>query len=908
MGTYSVQVPTFLGGISQQSAAIRRENLVEAATNVEFMATEGTIKRYPTRWIKSIGADLGGYRGIPLERDDSKYVIAVGDGDIVAYETDGTEVHVEAADFNYLNGAAFEDIRYQIFADTIFVLNRQKVVAATAGKAGPSWAAAGEAGLFIKQSNYGVTYSIEIQTTAMGSPVTVQYRTPAETFVQKNFRAGSEFVLTANQAAGVDPIVFTPNWNGPYDLSFMQNPSTSGVGTTPPSGGTLLDSADFEADPFTNEIYYIGSSLIAGDTLAIWIPEDVTISYFLEPAIIRRELQARLQAASIPGLSFETDTINDSSLRLYTTAALTKFEVRDSQANTYAVGWTTQVEEISDLPLVFKHGAVVKIVGQDSSRRNDYYVEFALEEWATETDSDPDLFSTYTAFGQGTWNETVKRDMADGGINQDTMPHKLTRKIDTTGAVTGTVDKIYFEWEPIEWLTRTAGDEFTNKTPSFVGNTINDVFVVQNRLGFLSQTEVSLSESGVFENFWRTTVLSTSPEDRIDFSASDLDGDLLQHAIPFDRQLLVFSELGQAAVFGDPVITLDTIQAPQISSYRCFKDVKPVSSGRSLFFGHSAGQFATIREYVPGTDRETFEDAEITLPVPRLIPNDVIRMTAGSVSQMLAVLTGSRDTIYLYQYLRTGQEQLQAAWATWNLTGTIEDIVFLEDRLMVLVTRDGVTHLEQIDLGPGRADGNEDFVIRADSQATLTFDSYDVGTDLSLFTTPIGWTFTANEPLVAVITAGTGETFGSVVTIDSRVVGTRAINLSGNMTGKTVLIGRPYEASVVLSKPLAKSQSGAALMGANQLVRRLRVYLEDTGYLKSTVEYVDADESEEEFLDTLVDIGDFYPGLLRSGEFEVGIHTGIEDFRVTLSSDAVLPFNLITGSWDIRVETKHPVI
>jgi len=111
-----------------------------------------------------------------------------------------------------------------------------------------------------------------------------------------------------------------------------------------------------------------------------------------------------------------------------------------------------------------------------------------------------------------------------------------------------------------------------------------------------------------------------------------------------------------------------------------------------------------------------------------------------------------------------------------------------------------------------------------------------------------------------------------------------------------------------MSKPLAKNRNGAAILGGYQMTRRMRVFLDDTGYIKSTVSYVDSDTSEEEFLNDVTDVADFFPGLLRSGEMEIGIHADIDDFKVTFSSDSTLPFNLVTGTWDTRLETRHPII
>jgi len=911
MPTYSVQVPTFLGGISQQSAAIRQSNLVEEASNVEFMATEGTIKRYPTKWITSTGADLSGYKIAPMERDDADYIACFGDADVRVYDTDGNSIPIydkddnlaDAADYAYLSGATYDDIRYHILADTIFTLNRQQVVAETAGRTLISNITTGEAGLFVKQNNYGVEFTVEVKTSSMGAAVKAGFRTPNASFSQAP--ASTSFTATAGQAAGTNVFFLSFFCNSLDDINIRVN-------------GTIVNDKynEFELDPGIvggsgSDLRHTGTVVNTGDTVAVEITKDTAISFFLDPAYVRRRLQAELADVLPVAIGVTSGEISDSALRLSTNDDIEIFEVTDSQANTFISGWTDRADQISDLPTHYQHGAVVRITGRNTSGEDDYYVRFATDKWVNNAAYPDNFDSPAWGWGQGSWNETTKPGLSTGNFDNTTMPHRLQREVDdASGTVTGTPNQIFFRWAPVEWDGREAGDEETNKSPAFAGEKINDLFIIQNRLGFLSQAEVSLSQAASIENFWRTTVLSLPGDERMSFTASDLDGDTLRHAIPYDKQLLIFSELGQAVVSGNPTITPQTVQAPMLSSYRTFRNVKPVSTGRSLFFGQSAGKFASIREFAPGSNTERLLDQEATLSVPRLVPSDLVRMTAGSSANMLACLSGDRATIYLYQYLRSGSEQVQAAWTTWTLAGTVDDIAFMDERLIVLTTRDSVTHLVKMELGPGRAETGQDFVIRADDQTQATFQSYDAATDRTTFQAPAGWTFDADEDLIAVIAGNPGDEYawGSPLVVVDRTVGTRSFKVDGDLEGYTVLIGRPYEASITMSKPLAKNRNGAAILGGFQMCRRLRVFLDDTGYVKSSVSYVDADASEEEFLDDLTDVGDFFPGPLRSGEMEIGIHADIDDFKVTLSSSSTLPFNIVTGTWDTRLETKHPII
>ena len=914
MPTRTVQVPTFLGGISQQSPAIRRSNLVEDAKNVEFMATEGTIKRYPTQWLGEINTDLTGYKCWPMERDDSDYILCIGDGDVEVRDPVAGDIVVHDPDsvgYSYLAGASYEDLRVQVFSDTAFVLNRQKVVAGAAGKTNPSWYEDGEAGVFVRNSNYSTEYSITLQDSTMSSEVVCKYVTGGATFKRDRYSRGQLFSPTSQQQSGDAPFVFNElndsgdttdgiRANGTQELFFNSGGNQSGT-NHPPTGGTYLSKNDFSYDPFTNEVRWIGSGNLPAGDLIIGNFDDIFISAFLQTNYIARQLIREIELKTT-NIEIEHPDIEDSAFRVYTDNGVTldKFEVRDSSGNDFMTGWTKSVQNISDLPLTFKHGAVVEITGADSNADNDYFVEFQTED-GVEGD-----------WGQGTWNETVERGLASGRFDASTMPHTLQRKVATDGSIPGVAQgEVYFEWNQFDWAERLAGDETTNKTPSFVGEQIKDVFIVQNRLGFLAQTEVILSESDEFQNFWRPTVLNLADSDRMDFSASDLDGDVLQHAIPFNQNLLIFTELSQAVVLGDPIISPTSVQAPQISSYRCYRDVEPVNAGRSLFFAQPNGEYTAIREYVPGERGDQFQDAMITLAAPRLIPAAIDRLAVSTVDQMLAVVPTSRDKVYLYQHLRAGGEQIQASWTTWDFSGTLLDMVFMNGRLFVFLARDGATYLERMDIGPGRSESGQSFIPRLDSLYAMPTGTYDRGTDTTTYQAAIGYLFTDDEPMRLVASTGGDLPYGTPITITGQIGATRVLQAQGNLSGQPVLAGRPYEARLELSKPLAKIPRGGgetAVLDATQTVRQLHLWLEDTGYLKSTVEYIDEDSSEEEFLDGIIDVGSFDTDIIRSGEMWTGIHADVNDFRVVLSSLDVLPFNIINGAWDIRIETRHPIV
>ena len=97
-------------------------------------------------------------------------------------------------------------------------------------------------------------------------------------------------------------------------------------------------------------------------------------------------------------------------------------------------------------------------------------------------------------------------------INASTMPHLLIRKADGNfwfGSAGGqTVTGI---GEVQSWGERTCGDYDTAPDPSFIGNTINDVFIYKNRLGFLADENVIRRTRGFSTSGRRPSPRSWTP-------------------------------------------------------------------------------------------------------------------------------------------------------------------------------------------------------------------------------------------------------------------------------------------------------------------------------------------------------------------------------------------------------------
>lgn len=938
--TFRQTVPAFLGGISQQSKELRPTNLVDDAVNIEHIPSEGATKRYPTEWLSEVVETMDGskVKVVAMNRDDQDFLVVFdGSGQPRVFDALGVEQAVTAgAPSLYLQDADHEDIRTQQVADTLFIANRTEVVDGQPGKDYASWVEDTDIGVFVKQSNYGVTYTLNLNSNI----VEVETQGSAANYTFRNYdedakdNAVQVWRITAGQAAGTDPIYLndptltrTVEFNESEDLDIRRFTGTVITGTSiPPATGGLamvsepasghpttlwnidcsdgnlfdprIDKSDLEVDVDYQAIFLPAGVYSAGDWMCLGNRRAEARQNRLSPTYVARKLAEGLEDAgySIQPAGYTDASKEDfsSSFRAYKDETYATLSLTNTEDEDYATAWKESVEEITDLPLHFTHGAIVQVKGLQESLDDDYYVEFALNTWRDITRNDESQFDNYQGqFGEGGWRETVRPGLADGNLNRFTMPHKLQRAADGT-----------WRYDTLEWSARSAGDDLSAPEPSFVGGRILDVFYHEDRLGFSSDANVIMSQSGELLNFWRTTVLSTPASDPVDITVAATQGDAVYHVLPFDQRLFAFTENAQIGIDGGQgPIGPATITARVLSNFRSSPAVSPVVDGTSLFAPYRTGNSMQLREMFPGQYRGDLQDMDTTMAVPRLVGSNLRKVVASGSGDVL--LFGGGGEVYLYQYLRQGSQYYMNAWGRWSFDGTVLDGALMADRLYLLIQRGSVVSMESVEMGAGRGDTSTEFAIRMDQQSEPLAVSWTFAEDQTTVEAP--FSFESTDDIV-VVSLGPDLERGTEIPVIDMDAPNSLVVVSGNYENETLLVGRRYESSLVMSRPVPQvpSQAGStALLDARALVREFTVTLTDTGYLRALVEAVGQADSVEEFLADRTDVGELNPGSVSSREFTVPIHASNDEFRLTLTNPTPLPATLVSGGWAMRVSPRY---
>ena len=510
----------------------------------------------------------------------------------------------------------------------------------------------------------------------------------------------------------------------------------------------------------------------------------------------------------------------------------------------------------------------MKITGEKGSNTDDYYVRYDA---ATQV-----------------WRECVRPGLKNH-IKNSTMPHVLVREADGT-----------FTFKEAEWNAREAGDEDSNPLPSFIDNTINDIFYHRNRLGFLSGENVILTRSADFFNFWMASAMEVQDTDPIDLAVSDNKIATLYHAVPFDAELILFSKDAQFALRSDNVLTpKDAYLTPPVTHFGCSLKATPVNAGRNIYFLAERSEYSTVREFFVAADNTDSKDAQdITSHVPSYLPNGTYKIAPSSVENILMFLTeGDEESMYVYKYLFIDSVRQQASWSRWSLGGTIYGASFIEDSLYIVVERNDYLCLERVSFTFNTEDlPSEPYRVLLDCKQEVTVPEGDYN-ELNDETTINVKSFYNEiyEPDKKYAIVTDDGTFEEVNT-DGTVV------LNGDYTGKKIVCGLMYNFRIALSTIYVKTEGERgvqALLEGRLQLRQLWFNYANSGYFKVKVEVFDKDTYEYTHTGRTLGTSDSSLGKLMfsTGKFTVPIQSLNTNCKIIVESDAPAPLALIGAGW-----------
>jgi hypothetical protein len=588
-------------------------------------------------------------------------------------------------------------------------------------------------------------------------------------------------------------------------------------------------------------------------------------------------------AEEIKGAVISADASLDTSVRLgsvveiRSTSPITSLSVEDGGGDNLLGGFQHEVRAMTDLPVYFRDGYTIRVSSDPTTEIEDLYVTFSTEE------DEP--------VGKGTWIESP--DWAKASFfDPASMPRQLTLvEDDDAGTVTGTAYEKYFTFLGVDWIARGAGNTITNKPPSFANRTIAAMMFYANRLGFVSDQNLVMSEAGVYFNMWATTTIAVPDSDRIDIAVNEAKLATLQSSAELDEQLVLSSSQAQFVLSGSP-ITPSTALLVRIAGFRV-SDVEPVSSGKSLIFPTFGAEYAAAMDFFR-TAEGAFTAEEIAMNVPKYMLGE-INLTAAYPKERIAFFKASADnTLFVYKYDWNGDQRVQSAWGKWTFgdSANVRHVDFVEGNGILLIEREGALHLETINIGDGLTDTGLGFQVMIDRRVRETGLSRVLLAGETTVTMPydLDSALTAADHVVATIE-------GVELTINS--IGTNTIVLDGDHASTEMWLGQRYTQSITLSDPIPQREgpTGPVPRSGHYTPHNLEIKTAGTGGFLVTITPAGMDESfSHEFEAAVTD--PLETATVSNEAKIVGINSPAEGLVVVISNDSALPSRFTGLVWN----------
>jgi hypothetical protein len=240
---------------------------------------------------------------------------------------------------------------------------------------------------------------------------------------------------------------------------------------------------------------------------------------------------------------------------------------------------------------------------------------------------------------------------------------------------------------PLLWEPRLVGDEESNSHPTFVNNTIQDVFLFNNRLGFLTEDNVSMSQAGDYYNFYHKSATTVTVSDPIDLSCASIKPATVRSVVPVTQGLLLFSDSQQFLMEAENgAWTPANCSISTIANYECDRYIKPVDLGSTVLYVSRNQSWSRAFEIFVRGQRETPTVTETTKVVPEWMPQSITE-TVGSAQNGLWVASGrTSNYMYLHRYYEQADERVMAAWVRWQLPSNVIHTSIQSDVLYVLTS------------------------------------------------------------------------------------------------------------------------------------------------------------------------------------------------------------------------------
>lgn len=673
-------------GVSQQAPTLRLDTQAEEQINGWSSLTHGLTSRPPTKFIKTMGWELGSkFHAIKRDREE-QYILNVGKhGDISVANLSGYSYHVEVggAFRDYLtSNDPLNDIAMTTISDYTLVVNKNKTIEMQVTD--DSLIVNNEARC--KVALYTVvdaTYSLIIDGVTVASTQGTKDDGTGTSTLKSAEEVLSGLREQVNIMADLSATLVQDN-----AFYFVRTDGKDFVATS-----ALLDIEYTEASTanllYDNVAYIYVAKGVADQTYEVILEDTPVASYTTgntsKATTYKTDVIASNLYSGLVNAGYQC-ALAGSVIKLWKADGSDfSFAVHDSWGDLALKGFKGTAQSFNDLPAKCFEGATLQIIGKTSTDEGSYWVKYA-----TNYAKDGSLVET-----TGTWKETRAPNKLHQFVSS-TMPVQVVRRQDKSMYLEeNNPYGIYFSVEPCSWEERKVGDETSAPAPSFVGQSISDIFLFANRLGVLSGTSVCLTRAGDFFNFFPATVTDSLDDEPIDMDVPSSDVSNVYHAVASKDYLMLFSENSQFLMdSGGEPMTPTTANITQILKYPSDINIAPLAIGQSAFYVSPRGKYMSLREYFIQSEGMVTDAPNVAQHIPYYIRGTSTMQMVGIPNEDILFIADGTNKLYVYKYNWSGDQKTQSSWSMWEFGRDITTILEFNNSLYIYFSTGDLEVLE----------------------------------------------------------------------------------------------------------------------------------------------------------------------------------------------------------------------
>ncbi len=531
------------------------------------------------------------------------------------------------------------------------------------------------------------------------------------------------------------------------------------------------------------------------------------------------------------------------------------------------------IENVTGLPLYAVHGTRITVKPDPVRKDGTYYLQ---------AESIVGNIGGILQLEECVWSETRVYDEPND-IDASTLPLTITYDDDAGVCTVAKGD----------WKTRRTGDDETCPPPEFIGSKILDLGHFQNRLVFIANGQVFMTETDDYLNWWKASALKLLVTDPIAIGSSAVDTDDIERVSSHNRDMLLVSPNGQFKIDGNIAVTPQSVSMPKVSSFECQTSVAPVPMGTNVMLAIQQGQSGGVLSYTTKKATEQERGDNVSKHVVGLMQGTVTKMVGSVNSDILVMMSseGGSNKLYVYETYDDRGKVLQNSWSEWELPTGIQiiDLSFRDSILTVVTNQGGYVCLFEIDL--------YNRLTREDEEVFLDYRVLLDSPDGATVELPANYPFNTDSISVR----GDGCEFKNFPAQYTRVGATLTFkeNLSNGQPCK-VYLGVPTTVRFMPTRPFKRNESGQVVTNNKIRVARWHLSVVDTHEVTMRIhsEFVNLDDQTFEGRvmgqnNNLIGEKKAYTGDLSFSYSQDASLANVE-FR----TDGYLEFTISSISWD----------